>query len=373
MKPIKTKFKQLDEIENNIGSSGSSSSNYTNLRRNKRSFYQTKSTNFSLEQNKNQYNTPERKHQKKPELISLRKNGSIKLGLKKPIISISTPDNRENKKIKLKGSPIKINSLMPTNINGFQHLISGRDYGIFENVNWVLGLRDLGPKYKKNNESSKEKINLTTNFNEPSFYVEDLEKYKKKKKNGEEKIIKFNPNYNKIKHLILAKNSGYKNYSQFNFSTRLRDYNKDDNKNNKDNKEKEKKWIITPLPKIKSDNYVVKCLSPITHNGIQNVKKLEKIMPKNYEINHGEAIVGNDRIKTKILVNNRSYTVCGYGEYLGDPKYNNKFGDNNMFANKDILKTETNPSSKFELGLRIYGSYKNINHFNKMNNRKKSK
>ena len=96
-------------------------------------------------------------------------------------------------------------------------------------------------------------------------------------------------------------------------------------------------------------------------------------MPKNYEINHGEAIVGNDRIKTKILVNNRSYTVCGYGECLGDPKYDNKFGDNNMFANKDILKTETNPSSKFELGLRIYGSYKNISHFNKINNRKKSK
>ena len=182
--------------------------------------------------------------------------------------------------------------------------------------------------------------------------------------------MEYNPNYNKIKHLVLGKNNGNINFSQFKFSTCLRYYKTDDNKNNK---EKEKKWKITPLPKIKSDNKIVKCLSPITHNGIQNVKKLEKIMPKNYEINHVEAIVGNDKIKTKVLGINRSYTVSGLGECLGDPKYDNKFRDNNIFANKLILSTETNPFSKFELGLRVYGSYKNINHFNKNHNRKKSK
>ena len=37
---------------------------------------------------------------------------------------------------------------------------------------------------------------------------------------------------------------------------------------------------------------------------------------------------------------------------------------NNMLAKKDLLSTTSNPLSKFELGLRIYSSHKNIkNHF----------
>lgn len=361
MKRINSKFKHLEEI-NNIGIHSSSRSNFTNLKRNQKSFYQSKtnSTNFSLEQSKiKNSNTPERKIQKKTELMSLRKNESTKIGLKKPIISISISDKGA---IKKKENPIQLKPLLPTNVNPLQHLIRANTYGVFENLNWVLRLRDT---------DSKGKINLTNNFHEPSFYVEDLEKYKKKqKKNSEQKIIKLNPNYNKIKHLVLGNNTGNTNYSQFNFSTCLREYNNNDI--NKNNIEKENKWKITPLPKLKCDNYTAKFLAPITPNGIQNVKKLEKFMPKNYEINHGEAIVGNDTIKKKILVSNRSYTVSGYGDCLGVPKYDNKFRDNNMFPNKIILKTETNPFSKFELGLRNYGTHQNLNHFNKNNIRKNS-
>lgn len=46
------------------------------------------------------------------------------------------------------------------------------------------------------------------------------------------------------------------------------------------------------------------------------------------------------------------------GETLGDEKYDNIFGDNNMFANKRILSTHTNQQCKFELGLRLYGKDK---------------
>ena len=368
MKPLNSEFKHLNEIENHIGTQASSSSNYSNLKKNKKSFYQTNSTNYSIEQNKNQLNNQKRKYKKDNQPISLRKNESTKICLKKPLIGVSTPEKRD---INIKRSPIKINSILPTNINSFQHLITGNDFGIFENINWTLGLRNPEIKYMRKNKSYKEKISVTQNFNEPSFYVEDLEKYKKKKiKNSEQKIMEFNPNYNKIKHLVLGNKTGNINFSQFKFSTCLRYYKNDDNKNNK---EKEKKWKIIPLPKIVNDNFIVKCLSPITHNGIQNVKKLEKIMPKNYEIKHGEAIVGNDKIKTRHLGINRSYTVSGFGECLGDPKYDNKFREKNIFANKVILSTETNPFSKFELGLRAYGSSNNINHYNKNNNRKKSK
>ena len=347
MKPINTNFTPLNEIDKNLTNQGSTSSIHE-LRNNIKSFTNlTNSTNFSNENNKRNK-------------INLRKNESTKVGLKKPIISISTP-GRENSK--RKESPIKLASLVPTNVNSFQHLIT-EPFGIFENINWTLGLR--GP-HRKNVEISKEKMSIKGNFNEPYFYMEDLKKYKnKQRKIYDAKIEKLNPNYNKIKHLVLGNRTGNINYSQFNFSTCLRDYNSKDS----NNIVKEKKWKYTPLPKLKSDKYIVKCLSPITPAGIQNFKKLENIMPKNYEVIHGEAIVGNDKIKTKKLVNNRSYTVSGYGECLGDKKYNNKFGDNNMFANKRILRVASNPLSKFELGLRIYGSLTNIKKYKKINTTK---
>ena len=357
MNPINSNLTRLDGIENNLVTQGSISSNNIILKNNKKSFIQTKSTNFSFEQNKSKETSTTKNSPKKIELKPLKKNISTKIGLKKPIINvnISTPNKNEEKK---RGNSMILNSLIPTNVNSFHHLISGNDYGIFENVNWALGLRDGGKNNRRNNDLKRKKISVTESFNEPSFYLQDLEKYRKHKKNNyEQKIVRLNPNYNKIKHLVIGKKTGNINISQFNFSTCLRDYNKNESKTNV---EKEKNWKMMPLPQLKSDNYVVKCLSPITPAGIQNLKHLEKIIPKNYQVNHGEAIVGNDKIKTKILVNNRSYTVSGYGDCLGLPKYNNKFGDNNMFANKDLLSTTSNPFSKFELGLRIYGSHKNI-------------
>ena len=358
MKQINSNFKRIDEMENNLVTQASTSSNFLNNKNSKKSFIQTRSTNFSLEHNKSKKNSPNKNSQKRGELKPLKKNESTKIGLKKPIISISTPENNE---IKKRGNSLILNSLVPTNINSFRHLITGNAYGIFENINWTLGLRNSGVNNRRNEDLSRKKISITESFHEPTFYIEDLEKFKKTKKNTyEPKIVKLNPNYNKIKHLILSKRTGNINSSQFNFSTCLRDYNKNDIKNNV---EKEKNWKMMPLPRLKSDNYTNKCLSPVTQAGIQSYKNLEKYIPKNYEVRHGEAIVGNDRIKTKIMVNNRSYTVSGYGNCLGDPKYNNKFGDNNMFANRKIIDTASNPLSKFELGLRIYASHKNIKHF----------
>ena len=101
---------------------------------------------------------------------------------------------------------------------------------------------------------------------------------------------------------------------------------------------------------------------PVTQSGKQNVRKLEKIMPKNYEINHGETFVGNDKIITKSLVNNRNYTVSGFWDSLEILNITISLEIIICFLIKNFK--ETNPLSKFELGLRIYGSYKNIKNFN---------
>jgi len=351
MKKQITKFKRLDEIENNIATQASSSSMMSNLKKNKKSFHQTRSTNFSVEQlTKNQmkgsntYKNIIKNKQTPPNKSSRRLQLKKDISNNNSVINITI--NQDNDKEKDKESPRQLNSLYPTNINSFLHLVTGNDFGIYENLNWALGLRDYKNK----------KIKIPESLSEPSFYREDLEKFKnRQKKKFEPLITELNPNYNKIKHLTYGNkcHNGGIDFSQFKFSTCLRNYKKEDNKAYK---EKEKSWKYLPLPAINSNKYEAKFMAPITNQGKENFKSLEKIIPKNYEINYGEAIVGNDKIKTKILVNNRNYSVSGYGEYLGDRKYDNIFEDNNMFANKKILSTATNPQCKFELGLRSYGN-----------------
>ena len=182
MKSIKTNFKHINEIDNNINlptyASTSSSNNI------KKTFYQTNTTNFTSAP-KSKKNSPNKNSPKKLlDLIQLKKNGNQQISLKKPLISISTPEKEKpigNYDSNKKEKP-KINCLMPTNINMFQHLITGSDFGIFENLNWALGLRNAGKINRRNHELSKKKINVTSTFSEPSFYNEDLEKYKKSKK-----------------------------------------------------------------------------------------------------------------------------------------------------------------------------------------------
>ena len=54
----------------------------------------------------------------------------------------------------------------------------------------------------------------------------------------------------------------------------------------KEIKEKERKFHLTPLPRIKGFEFKVKNLSPITTDGINNLSKVEKYIPKYYKINY---------------------------------------------------------------------------------------
>ena len=114
-------------------------------------------------------------------------------------------------------------------------------------------------------------------------------------------------------------------------------------------------------------------MAPITLQGIQNLKNIDKFIHKTYDYSFKDVFVGESKIKKKIKYTNRNFTISGIGETLGDEKYNNHFGDNNMFANKQILSTESNPQCKFELGLRIYSPYKDRKYLTHTNFRPKKK
>ena len=319
------KLKPLELNENKL--TRNNDSNLSNIL-NKISLNQTGTTDYSLSQVISQKDINKKKACKSQS---------------KPLINKQNPTN-ENKKLKNKRSDLDFNkSNLPTNVNAFYYLIYDNLFGSCESLNWALGLR-LADKKATN-------VKSINNINEPTFYLADEKKYVNKKiKEGKYLLNELNPDFGKIKHLIYGRTKGNINYSQFTFSSCLRNYwNK-----NEAFKEKEKKFKITPLPDVKGYKYKAKNLSPITTAGIDNLNKIEKYIPKNYQITYENTKVGNDNIKKKVLSINRSYTLCGFGDCLNEQKYNNKFREVNIFANKDILNTTTNPISKFELGLRNY-------------------
>jgi hypothetical protein len=128
--------------------------------------------------------------------------------------------------------------------------------------------------------------------------------------------------------------------------------------------------IILPIMK-NSNNYMVKFLPPNTPQGIQTFKNIEKFVHKNYDYKYDTVLVGNDKIKKKVSYQNKNYSISGIGECLGNEKYNNYFGDINVYANKEILSTSSNTQSKFELGLRRYGTNKDKKFMTHSNFRRK--
>ena len=383
-----SKHKKKKQLEENLATVTSTSTDFT--KKNKMLFYQTISSNFSQERNKNNSNYKNKiiknkdfKSMEKPKEIKnfkTEENQPIRRKRRRSIVSLhNTP--RKEQKIN-KQIPLAINSLLPTNINSYQHLIRGTNFGIYNNLNWTLRLRDYSHKglnnakvidykdyyYREHVETNKikqEKIKLTENFNPPSYYEEDFKKYKKRmQKENRPLIEQMNPNFYKIRHLLFGNNKGKVNYSQFNFETTLRNL-----KSNKINENK--KWEV--LPMVKSNKYMTTFLAPITLKGIQNLKNIEKYLSKKYEYNIKDDIFGNDKIKKKIIYCNKNITISGIGETLGDEKYNNNFGEKNVLANKKILEVESNPICKFEFSLRKYGAYNDKKYLTQANFRPKKK
>ena len=307
-------------------------SNISNIL-NKKSLNQTRTTDYSISPNISLNDIKQKINKKEINKKS------------KPLINSPTKKEEEKKLNKKKSQPnLNITTTnLPTNVNDFYHLIYDNLFGSCESLNWVLGLR-LG---------TNKNLNFNKNIGEPSFYLADKNKFTEKiLKENKPLLNEFNPDYSKIQHLTNGRTKGNINYSQFSFSSCLR------NMRNKkaEIKEKERKFNLTPLPRIKGFDFKVKNLSPITTDGINNLSKVEKYIPKYYKINYENTKVGNDTIKKKILSINRSYTLCGFGDNLDVPKYNNKFREVNIFANRGLLSTTSNPTSKFELSLRNYSS-----------------
>ena len=274
------------------------------------------------------------------------------------------------KETRLKSSLLKHpNISLSRNFNDYNQILTDLTDINKSKISWAIKLRQPNiPISSKNQSNNFLKINkkeiiskkdrnissakpatkgliLTSNFIEPKFYMEDLDKYKKKNKNKKRPLSSIlNPNFNNIKHLYKNKIG---NQSK-EFALCLRNYS---NKNKND----KIKWN-NYFSKNNNDNILFsRFLTPKTEEGKKMFKKIEKKIYTPYKVIYKDVIVGNDNIKQKIMVQKNDFCYSGIGSYLDFGKYRTNYGVKNAVGlNENILKTESNSQCLFELGLRSY-------------------
>ena len=216
--------------------------------------------------------------------------------------------NLSQKENRLKSSRLKnpYKLTYSRNYNDYKQILTELTDINTSKINWALKLRKdelMKIVEEKGQNENKHKLRiasakpasrglvLTSNFLEPKFYMEDLEKYRKKAKNRKRPLSSMlNPNFNNVKHLFTNKI----NLQSKEFASSLRSY------NIKKNKIEKIKWnnCFTNCNKSK-DNYYTKFLLPRTEDGKKNYRKIEKRVFQPYSVIYKDIVLGNDTVKQK--------------------------------------------------------------------------
>ena len=261
-------------------------------------------------------------------------------------------------------NPYKL--LYSRNFNDYKQILTELTDINTSKINWAIKLRKdfmdkmIEKKEKNNNKKPRNASSakpvmrglvLTSNFIEPKFYMDDLEKFRLKMKNKKRPLSSIlNPNFNNVKHLFANKI----NLQSKEFASSLRNYNTPKLKFDK------MKWnnFFTNNNKNRDNaNYAV-FLLPKTEEGKKNYRRLEKKISAPYSVIYKDIIVGNDTIKQKVLTPKKDFCYSGVGSYLDLGNYRTNYGVKNTGQSVNILKTESNSQSLFELGLRNYPKIK---------------
>ena len=145
-------------------------------------------------------------------------NSFSKIKIIKKNNSVNLNNNTINIKKNKTNSSLNLSKKIPFNSNEYWHLIDPKLHTNKIQLNWNFNLRI----YNNNNNNKK----FVRSFSAPSFYEEDLNKYKKKLSN-KNKITDDdkNKNYINIKHLFKNNINGmFQTNNHFNFEVNLRDF-----------------------------------------------------------------------------------------------------------------------------------------------------
>ena len=233
----------------------------------------------------------------------------------------------------------------PKNVNEFRHIIEDLKC-CRADVEFMLELR----RQKKINNLEK------IHGSEPTFYNEDLQKYKNRTllKPEEKKILHIN--LAQYKYLLSDRSKYAINDSTFKYEIKLRtepaylskSVDKIKNlENNKNNEEKNKKnlfinikqWDSTNIPK--NSNLFNTLLPPILPQSKEVFSKNEKRVARPVIVKKKESYINGIKIRSRIYDYNSLLAYRYPSDHLPNSKYCNDYGVGNLGEISHLLKSDS--------------------------------
>ena len=238
----------------------------------------------------------------------------------------------------------------PKNVNEFRHIIDDIKCGRAD-VEFMLELR----RHKKS-DNNLDKVHA----NEPSFYHNDLSKYKNKNilKPEEKKMLQVN--IGQYKYILSDRTKYAINDSTFKYEVRLRteppslsksvDIKNSENNKNSDNAQNKKssfinikKWDNTNIPK--HANLFNTLLPPILPQSKEIFAKNENRIGRPIIVRRKDAYINGIKIKSRIFDYNSVIALRYPSEHFPNSRYFNDYGVGNLGEISHLLKDDNRTMS----------------------------
>lgn len=266
---------------------------------------------------------------KKEESKSPKKNKELKSPGKKE----KSPKKTKNKNF-IKVSPnLQKSDRFPKNANEFKHIMEDITCGVSD-IEYMLQLR----RHKKITN-----LNKNTSASCPSFYEDDLRKYKIKlnKKLDEKQILQTN--IGRFRQIFSDRAKYAINDTQYKFEVTLRKYPFSSAKNlNPENKERQNHffknkigWDPTTIPRTKSLFDTV--LPPVLARSKEIFSKLDDKIARPIISVKKDGYINGEKVKRRIFEYNKNIALRFPSEHFPSSRYVNDYGLQNIGAFKHLL------------------------------------
>ena len=271
-----------------------------------------------------------------------RKKEESKSSLKK-IKKEIVPKNNKNLNLKRNSLIIPKSDRFPKNANEFKHIMDDIKCGV-PDIQYMLQLR----RHKKISN-----INKNISANSPSFYDDDLHKYKTKlSKKPDDKLL-LQTNIGRFRQIFADRTRYAINGTQFKFEVSLRSDALSSTKNltrNQEDKDKKIKflknktqWDSTILPRSKSLFDTI--LPPVLSRSKEIVNRLNDKIARPLISVKKDGYINGEKFKSRVFEYNKNVALRFPSEHFPSTRYTNDYGLQNIGSIKHLLNFDNRTMS----------------------------